>query len=195
MPAKNTHLMQLIDALHEFDRLKKKHPHLTVSEGGRYVPPEWMRWGEENMSRGVDGNIILLTFKEYGFIPEKNPILAKTFMKNMGGFYNHPIKPKIVDYWEAAKFGTLLQLQRYMKGGQVVDEFKLQDGVKWTALNLAAVYGRPTIVRYLVAQGASTSARDNMKRQVIHYAAQGGSVEALQFLVMEKQCDMFARDW
>ena len=86
---------------------------------------EWMRWGEDNMARGVDGNVVLMTLRENGFIPDKNPILTKTFTTNKGGWYNHPVKPKLVDFWEAAQSGTLLQLQRYVKGGQDIDEEKV----------------------------------------------------------------------
>jgi hypothetical protein len=194
-PAKNSHLMQLIDALHEFDRLRRKLPHLLPSAGGSLIPPEWLAWAEDSMTRGVDGNVILLTLKENGYVPEKNPIMTRTFAHNTYGRFNHPIRPRIVDFWEAAKFGTILQLKRYMKGGQDIDEEKLIDGVHWTAANLACLHGRPEVVRYLVDEGkASLVRRDNLQRLPIHYAAQGGSVELVKYLVLEKKCDIFAID-
>jgi hypothetical protein len=124
-PAKNSHLMQLIDALHEFDRLRKKFPHLIPSKDGSLIPPEWLVWAEDNMRRGVDGNVLLLTLKENGYIPENNPIMTNTLTSNKCGRFNHPVRPLLVDFWEAAKYGTILQLQRYMKGGQDIDEEKV----------------------------------------------------------------------
>ena len=66
--------------------------------------------------------------------------------------------------------------------------------MNWTAANSAAAYGRPKVVRYLVSKGASVTRKDKMKRQILHYAAKGGSVEAVKFLVVEKECSMFLKD-
>ena len=124
-PAQNIELMQFIDAIHEFSRLRKRMPHLAPFAGGSLIPAEWLCWAEDTMARGVDGKVVVLTLKENGYIPEKNPILTQNLTSNKYGKYNHPIKPKIVDFWEAAKCGTLLQLKRYVKGGQSLDEEKV----------------------------------------------------------------------
>lgn len=77
------------------------------------------------MSRGVDGNVLLIPLKENGYKPERNPILTKRMESNLHGRYNHPVRPLIVDFWEAAKFGTIKQLKTYVKGGQDMDEYKV----------------------------------------------------------------------
>ncbi len=61
-------------------------------------------------------------------------------------------------------------------------------------MNLAAMKGRPEVVKYLVGVGANLVRLDKMQRTVMHYALQGGNVELIKFLVLEKKCDIFCID-
>ena len=49
-------------------------------------------------------------------------------------------------------------------------------------------------MKYLISACASVTRLDKFKRSITHYAAQGGCVELMKFLVLEKSCDVFATD-
>jgi hypothetical protein len=83
-PCKNIPMMQKLSLRVSLTQLNEREGGLWPSNGGKDVPPEWIHWAEEHMSKGVAGDVILKVFVEYGFRPDRNPLLTQSFTKRRG---------------------------------------------------------------------------------------------------------------
>ena len=86
--------------------------------------------------------------------------------------------------WEAAKQGDTAAVVAALKDGARVDSLdtrRTPNGRR--ALNWAALYNRPAVIRILVAQGATVNMANLTGFTPLHHAAENGSVDAARVLL------------
>lgn len=67
--------------------------------------------------------------------------------------------------------------------GSYKDLLELEDSTGSTALHLAACFGHAEVCTFLLQAGADPTATDKLGRNILHYAAEGGSIEVLKLLL------------
>lgn len=111
-PCKNTHLMQLVSAKSSLEAVLRNRPHLKVLDDGRQLPPEFLKWAEENLGKGLDGSVVMEVLVLYGFRPQANPYLAQALRKNRGGRAVDPLKPVTFGFIDAVEMMDLEETRR-----------------------------------------------------------------------------------
>ena len=87
------------------------------------------------------------------------------------------------EYWntpEYFKAATAQDVQRCLGSGASV---VAKDGLGWSPLHVAAVFGTSDTIQVLLDAGASTEAQDENGSTPMHYVATSGTVEALLTLL------------
>ena len=168
IPAKNLELMQFTSVHVSMQRLIKAEPRARLSENGRYIPPEWLDWAEQQLDKGIHGTTILSILVKLGFRPERNPHLLQLLRASRGGATVDSNRPRVLDFWEALDTVNVEEVGRYLKGGQNPNErrnariFGFKDTDRRlpgrTPLELVAVQGKSVALAVmLVSAGAVAS--------------------------------------
>ena len=205
IPAKNLELMQMTSVHISMQRLIKKEPRAKLSENGRYIPPEWLDWAEQQLDRGIRGTIVLSILVKLGFRPERNPHLLQLLRASRGGSVVDPNRPKILDFWLALETIDLEEVQRYLRGGQNPNErkseriFGFKDSERRlpgrTPLEFVALQGKSVeLAVMLVSAGAIATGKDEIGRTVLHHAANGGSRAICEFLIAGASAELHVSD-
>ena len=124
--------------------------------------PEWLS------GRDAGGNSPLLTALYY-----QEPDIAAALVK----------RGCEVNLWEAAALGDVTRLQAVLTSEPAGLHQHSHDG--WTALHLAAHFGRLEAVRFLLARGADVHARskNDLDNHPLHAALAGRSAEVTRALL------------
>ncbi len=105
-----------------------------------------------------------------------------------------PAPEVIKAYFEAAKAGDIVGLDRALASGIPVD---YQDGMTafgQTALLTAAAHRRPALVAHLLEKGASAGAKDSLGTTAVIYGTLNRDLETLDLLLASPQADLMALD-
>ena len=205
IPAKNLELMQLTSVHLSMQRLVREERNAKLSENGRYIPPEWLDWAEQQLDRGIKGTIVLQILVKLGFRPERNPHLLQLLRSSRGGTTADPVQPFVLDYWGALERQDEDELRRYMRGGQDPNErrkkslFGFKDEHRRingrTALEMVCLAPCPVnFAVLLVASGAKTDTVDGMGRTPLHHAATGGSRGICEYLLAGTGAELHVKD-
>jgi hypothetical protein len=205
IPAKNLELMQLTSVHVSMQRLVRSERNAKLSENGRYIPPEWLDWAEQQLDRGIKGTIVLAILVKLGFRPERNPHLLQLLRASRGGTTVDPVAPFVLDYWGALEKRDSEELRRYMRGGQDPNErrqkslFGFKDEHRRlsgrTGLEMVCLSACPVeLAVLLVASGAKSDTRDEMGRTPLHHAAVGGSRGICEFLLAGAGAELHVKD-
>ena len=193
VPAKNEKVMQRISMHVSFERLREAQLGARLDDQQRYIPPEWLEWAENNMKNGITGDVILETLVKAGFRPDRNPHLAQLIRTNRGSITTDPVKPRILDFWDATEKNDVEEVRRYLKGGQDPNERRLFEGSHVTALEIALKRRHVEMGILFVSHGYDIEQRDYCGRTALLNACMGGSLALVEFLVAQK-ADFHAQD-
>lgn len=95
------------------------------------------------------------------------------------------------DWFDAAEAGDEAKMANLLSSGLVADVDEIQDGQ--TALFVGAGLAHPSVVRFLLSNGADPSSVDGDGCTVLMAAAHGGSEEVIQ-LLLAARVDTTTRD-
>jgi hypothetical protein len=85
-------------------------------------------------------------------------------------------------FLESCMYGKLGRIQKYLEDEP--DQLDLQSqGRGWSLLQVAAGYGKPEIVKYLLGKGANATLTDKMGMTALHTAADSDAIEVIDMLL------------
>ncbi len=88
----------------------------------------------------------------------------------------------IPDFHRAAFEGNLAKVTDFVESGMDVDT---KDKVGWTPTYWALSTGHKEVFKYLLSQGAETTAKTSRGRTLLHQASQAGFLEMVKLLIAE----------
>ena len=86
IPAKNSHLMQVLLTRYAFDKLQQAQPDVCIEADGA-VPSEWLALARDRMTAGIEGWIVLEELQRRGLDTSRQPHLEQQLLKNKGNFF------------------------------------------------------------------------------------------------------------
>lgn len=99
--------------------------------------------------------------------------------------------------FKAAECGYAMETARLLRNGAQINERNGRDMDRWTALHYGAAFGRVSVCRVLLANGADPNIPDWDHWTPLHYAAYGGKAEHVEIAreLLSHGADVFAANW
>eukprot|EP01029_Cantina_marsupialis_P009089 TRINITY_DN2129_c0_g2_i3.p1 TRINITY_DN2129_c0_g2~~TRINITY_DN2129_c0_g2_i3.p1 ORF type:complete len:1002 (-),score=308.37 TRINITY_DN2129_c0_g2_i3:1408-4413(-) len=180
-PAKNEYVMSVMSVRGAVLKVKKETS--ASLRNCRVIPVEWQKWIEENLARGVKGDIILSELIKNGFDTEKHKLMAQRLARNHEAAVVSELHPKTLSFWRAAADGDCMTLRQFIAGGQDLEEESTLVGCRFTALGLAARNGHADASRVLVEAGANIDHMSALDMTPLMLACLKGALDVVIFLV------------
>ncbi|OWZ09701.1 hypothetical protein PHMEG_00017558 [Phytophthora megakarya] len=165
--------------------------------------PQWVHWCQQELARGIDGNVVLNELVSQGFVSDKSPLFTQRLLhvlKNRDHCNNGAESPRTAA-WKPFSFlrvleeGILLEVELFVFGGQDVNACQQDMSTKQmqAPLHIAAKHGYLSIVKLFLEHGAKVDLLDSFCRTPLMVAARCGHSEVTA-LILEYDANIFQSD-
>ncbi|ETN04799.1 hypothetical protein, variant [Phytophthora nicotianae INRA-310] len=166
--------------------------------------PQWAHWCQQELARGIDGNVVLIELVSQGFMPDKSPMFAQRLLhvvKNRDDRYSNGAESprtaalKPYSFLRVLEEGILHEVELFVFGGQDVNALQLDVNTKLmqSPLHIASKHGYHSIAKLLLQRGAQVDDLDSFHRTPLMVAAMCGHSE-ITALMLDHGADIFQLD-
>ncbi|POM77292.1 Hypothetical protein PHPALM_5347, partial [Phytophthora palmivora] len=166
--------------------------------------PQWAHWCQQELARGIDGNVVLNELVAQGFVPGKSPLFTQRLLhvvKSRNDRYSNSAESPRTAAWKPYSFlrvleeGILLEIELFVFGGQDVNALQWDVSTKLTQspLHIASKHGYHLIAKLFLEHGAQVDQLDSFRRTPLMVAARCGHSE-ITALMLEYGADIFQLD-
>ncbi|GMF33693.1 unnamed protein product [Phytophthora fragariaefolia] len=166
--------------------------------------PQWAHWCQQELARGIDGNVVLSELVSHGFEPDRSPLFTQRLLrviKNRDDRYSNSAESprtaanKPYSFLRVLEEGILKEVELFVFGGQDVNALQLDANTKLmqSPLHIANKHGHHSIAKLLIEHGAQVDHLDSFSRTPLMVAARCGHGE-LTALMLEHGANIFRLD-
>ncbi|KAJ8575020.1 hypothetical protein ON010_g4193 [Phytophthora cinnamomi] len=166
--------------------------------------PQWAHWCQQELARGIDGNIVLSELVSQGFEPDRSPLFTQRLLRVVksrdDSCSNSAESPRTAankpfSFLRVLEEGILKEVELFVFGGQDVNALQLDANTKLmqSPLHIASKHGYHSIVRLLIERGAEVGHLDSFRRTPLMVAARCGHSE-ITALMLEHGANIFQLD-
>jgi ankyrin repeat protein len=166
--------------------------------------PQWAHWCQQELARGIDGNVVLSELVAQGFEPTRSPLFTQRLLhvakKRDDRCSNSAESPRTAatkpfSFLQVLEEGILKEVELFVFGGQDVNALLLDANTKLmqSPLHIASKRGYCSIAKLLLERGAQVDHLDSFRRTPLMVAARCGHSE-LCALMLEHGANIFQLD-
>ncbi|KAG1705146.1 hypothetical protein DVH05_004082 [Phytophthora capsici] len=166
--------------------------------------PQWAHWCQQELSRGISGNVVLSELVSQGFLPDRSPLFTQRLLhvvKNRDDRCSNGAASPRTAAWKPFSFlrvleeGNLQEVELFVFGGQDVNALQLDPNTRLmqSPLHIASKHGYYSIAKLLLERGAQVDQLDSFRRTPLMVAARYGHSEVTA-LMIEHGADIFQLD-
>ncbi|KAG7386068.1 hypothetical protein PHYPSEUDO_000660 [Phytophthora pseudosyringae] len=166
--------------------------------------PQWAHWCQQELARGIDGNVVLSELVSQGFVPDRSPLFAQRLLhivKNRDDRCSNSAESPRTAAWKPFSFlrvleeGILREVELFVFGGQDVNALQLDVNTKLmqSPLHIASKHGYHSIANLLLERGAQVDQVDSFRRTPMLIAARCGHSE-ITALLLKHGANIFQLD-
>ncbi|DAZ95818.1 TPA: hypothetical protein N0F65_008537 [Lagenidium giganteum] len=175
-------------------RHKRQAPKGIYDDGGGQQPgqqttshfrshalhPLWAHWAQQQLARGIEGQVVLDELVALGYEPEKNPFftqsLVRRHQRDLTPDGATPTPAVQYEFWKCIEEDALEEVELFVVGGQDLDATQVDrhTGLSLTPLQLASKLGHTSIVKLLLEHGVQVDQPDAFHRTPLMLAARYG---------------------
>ncbi|KAJ0399546.1 hypothetical protein P43SY_006092 [Pythium insidiosum] len=176
--------------------------------------PLWVHWARQELSRGIDGSVVLEELVAQGFEPDRFPALTQSFLqasappsspaaavdtaqalspsrKSKRSAVDLPSSgptPRPYSFWRCLEDGELAEVELFVFCGQDVNATQVDASTRLalSPLQLACKQGHKAIASFLLDRGADIHQRDAFHRTPLMLAAREGHSEICALLLAQQ---------
>ncbi|KAG6976715.1 hypothetical protein JG688_00001061 [Phytophthora aleatoria] len=175
-----------------------------ASPSVQVLHPQWAHWCQQELARGINGNIVLSELVSQGFLPDKSPLFTQRLLhvvKNRddrcsnGAESPRTAASKPFSFLRVLEEGTLQEVELFVFGGQDVNALQLDVNTKLrqSPLHITSKHGYHSIAKLLLQRGAQVDQMDSFHRTPLMVAARCGHSE-ITALMLDHGADIFQLD-
>ncbi|GMF21216.1 unnamed protein product [Phytophthora lilii] len=166
--------------------------------------PQWAHWCQQELSRGIDGNVVLSELVSQGFVPDRSPLFTQRLLrvvKNRDDRCSNSAESprtagnKPFSFLRILEEGVLPEIELFVFGGQDVNALQLDVNTKLmqSPLHIASRHGYRAVAKLLLERGAQVDQLDSFRRTPLMVAARCGHSEVTA-LMLEYGANIFQLD-
>ncbi|KAE8889945.1 hypothetical protein PF006_g5320 [Phytophthora fragariae] len=168
------------------------------------LQPQWAHWCQQELARGIDGNVVLSELVSQGFEPDRSPLFTQRLLrvvKNRDDRCSNSAESprtagnKPFSFLRVLEEGILKEVELFVFCGQDVNALQLDANTKLmqSPLHIASKHGYYAIAKLLIERGAEVDHLDSFRRTPLMVAARCGHSE-ITALMLEHGANIFQLD-